>query len=296
MRCWSSASRAALTAALETRERPQPSESSEHLESAIRALSDRFDRMQVGNDSASTFAHLEQRVSYLLERIETASDPRNGNLSRVEDGLHDILRHLERQQATYSALAESRSSAPAESGMVDIVKRELSDIRFSQAETNRSTQDSLEAVHNALGHVVDRLSMIEGDLRNVRTAPPAAAPQADADGRSDGARADGARAAAAATAAEIRSEAGTAQSRRRAGGASRLRRRAARIPRRCTGRAAADADRAARSAPRDQRDPRAAYGAHAGRACARIAAGSSARAGHPAGCTRRHAVGAHCRV
>lgn len=170
---------AALTAALETRERPQPSESNEHLEAAIRALSDRFDRMQVGNDSASTFAHLEQRVSYLLERIEAASDPRNGNLSRVEDGLHDILRHLERQQATYSALAESRNSAPpADSGMVDLVKRELSDIRFSQAETNRSTQDSLEAVHSALGHVVDRLSMIEGDLRAVRTAPPAPAPQA----------------------------------------------------------------------------------------------------------------------
>lgn len=167
---------AALTAALETRERPQASESTEHLEAAIRALSDRFDRMQVGNDSASTFAHLEQRVSYLLERIEAASDPRNGNLSRVEDGLHDILRHLERQQATYSALAESRNSAPADSGMVDLVKRELSDIRFSQAETNRSTQDSLDAVHTALGHVVDRLSMIEGDLRAVRTAPPAAAP------------------------------------------------------------------------------------------------------------------------
>ncbi|WP_128936836.1 tetratricopeptide repeat protein [Bradyrhizobium zhanjiangense] len=169
---------AALTAALETRERPQPSESTEHLEAAIRALSDRFDRMQVGNDSASTFAHLEQRVSYLLERIEAASDPRSGNLSRVEDGLHDILRHLERQQATYSALAESRNSAPtADSGMVDLVKRELSDIRFSQAETNRHTQDSLEAVHNTLGHVVDRLSMIEGDLRAVRTAPPAPAPQ-----------------------------------------------------------------------------------------------------------------------
>lgn len=169
---------AALTAALETRERPQPAESTEHLESAIRALSDRFDRMQVGGDSASTFAHLEQRVSYLLERIEAASDPRSGNLSRVEDGLHDILRHLERQQATYSALAESRNSAPApDSGVVDLVKRELSDIRYSQAETNRSTQDSLEAVHNTLGHVVDRLSMIEGDLRAVRTAPPAPAPQ-----------------------------------------------------------------------------------------------------------------------
>lgn len=168
---------AALTAALETRERPQAAESTEHLEAAIRALSDRFDRMQVGNDSASTFAHLEQRVSYLLERIEAASDQRGGNFSRVEDGLHDILRHLERQQATYSALAESRNSAPtADSGMVDLVKRELSDIRYSQAETNRSTQDSLEAVHNTLGHVVDRLAMIEGDLRAVRTAPPAPAP------------------------------------------------------------------------------------------------------------------------
>lgn len=168
---------AALTAALETRERPQATESTEHLESAIRALSDRFDRMQVGNDSASTFTHLEQRVSYLLERIEAASDQRGGNLGRVEDGLHDILRHLERQQATYSALAESRSSAPpSDSGVVDLVKRELSDIRFSQSETNRSTQDSLEAVHNTLGHVVDRLSMIEGDLRAVRTAPPAPAP------------------------------------------------------------------------------------------------------------------------
>ena len=169
---------AALTAALETRERPQASESTEHLEAAIRALSDRFDRMQVGNDSASTFAHLEQRVSYLLERLEAASDSRGANFSRVEDGLHDILRHLERQQATYSALAESRNSAPPpDTGMVDLVKRELSDIRFSQAETNRSTQDSLEAVHNTLGHVVDRLAMIEGDLRAVRTAPPAPAPQ-----------------------------------------------------------------------------------------------------------------------
>ena len=292
---------AALTAALETRERPQPSESSEQLESAIRALSDRFDRMQVGNNSASTFAHLEQRVSYLLERLEAASDPRNGNFSRVEDGLHDILRHLERQQATYSALAESRSSAPpADSGMVDLVKRELSDIRFSQAETNRTTQDSLEAVHNALGHVVDRLSMIEGDLRNVRTAPPAPAPQPmpmPMRGRSHGARADGARAAAASTAApEIRSEARAAQSGRRAGGASRLRRRAARIPCRRAGRAAADADGTAGSATRDQRNPGAAYGAHARRACARTAAGSSARAGHTAGCTRRHAVRAHCCV
>ena len=168
----------ALTSTLESRERPVTSEGSEQIEGALRALSDRLDRMPVGNDSASAFAHLEQRVSYLLERLEASSDQPGGNLGRVEDGLQDIQRHLERQHASLAAMAESRSAPePQDTGLVDIVKRELSDIRFNQSETDRHTQDSLEAVHNTLGHVVDRLATIEGDLRSVRTQPVAAAPE-----------------------------------------------------------------------------------------------------------------------
>jgi localization factor PodJL len=172
---------AALTSSLESREkRPPASENSEHIESALRALSDRLDRMPVGNDNASAFAHLEQRVSYLLERLEMSSDHRAGNLGRVEDGLQDILRQLETQHASFAALADGsrNGAAPSDSGLVDIVKRELSDIRFSQSETDRHTQDSLEVVHNTLGHVVDRLAMIEGDLRAVRTQPVTPPPEA----------------------------------------------------------------------------------------------------------------------
>ena len=172
---------AALTSSLENREqRPVASENSEHIETALRALSDRLDRMPVGNDNASAFAHLEQRVSYLLERLEASADQRGGNLGRVEEALQDILHHLERQNASFAAFAaDSRNEpAPSDSGIADIVKRELSDIRFSQAETDRHTQDSLEAVHNTLGHVVDRLSMIEGDLRAVRVQPAAPQPEA----------------------------------------------------------------------------------------------------------------------
>ena len=133
--------------------------------------------MPVGNDSASAFAHLEQRVSYLLERLDATTDHRAGNLGRVEDGLQDILRHLETQSANFAALAESgrRTADPADSGLFDIVKRELSDLRFSQSETNRHTQDSLETVHSTLGHVVDRLAMIEGDLRADSFRPDRAA-------------------------------------------------------------------------------------------------------------------------
>src|SRR5436190_4528992 len=170
---------AALTSTLETRQQPAASDNSEFLENALRTLSERLDRIPAGNDNASAFAHLEQRVSYLLERLEASGDRTATpaiDLGRVEEGLHDILRSLERQHASLVALADSnRNSAdtaqPMDSGIVDLVKRELSDIRFSQSETDRRTQDSLETVHSTLGHVVDRLSTIEGDLRTVRAAP-----------------------------------------------------------------------------------------------------------------------------
>ncbi|HEX9361448.1 MAG TPA: hypothetical protein VF922_07800 [Bradyrhizobium sp.] len=162
---------------LESRERAGAGDSTEHLESALRALSDRIDRIPVGNDSASALAHLEQRVSYLLERLEASAEHGTGNLGRVEEGLQDIRRHLEAQHAAFATLSESsRSTAPTDSGLADMVKRDLSDIRFSQLETDRHTQDSLEAVHNTLGHVVDRLAMIEGDLRSVRSQPVAPPP------------------------------------------------------------------------------------------------------------------------
>jgi localization factor PodJL len=181
---------AALTSTLETRPPPAASDNSEYLENALRSLSERLDRIPAGNDNASAFAHLEQRVSYLLERLEASGDRSAAptvDLGRVEEGLHDILRSLERQHASLVALAESNRNSgdtaqPIDSGIVDLVKRELSDIRFSQSETDRRTQDSLETVHSTLGHVVDRLSTIEGDLRTVRTAPaaPAAAQPARA--------------------------------------------------------------------------------------------------------------------
>jgi localization factor PodJL len=169
---------AALTSSLESREqRPSTHENSEQIERALLTLSDRLDRIPVGNDGASALAHLEQRVSYLLERLEASSDHRSGNLGRVEEGLQDVLHHLERQHASIASFVSSSRSEPVvqDSGLADLVKRELSDIRFSQTETDRHTQDSLEAVHNTLGHVVDRLSMIEGDLRAVRPQPTEAA-------------------------------------------------------------------------------------------------------------------------
>ncbi|MGO3927222.1 hypothetical protein NP284_02815 [Rhodopseudomonas pseudopalustris] len=178
---------AALTLTLENRERAPQAEPSAQLEGALQALSERLDNLPVGNDSAATFAHLEQRVSYLLERLEAASESRgaNGGMNRIEEGLQDILRHLERQQDSFAAITKPQE-ATGDPGAVEAIKRDISDLRMSQSELDRHTQDSLEAVHNTLGHVVDRLATIEGDLRTMRTAPAVAAePQPAAAARTE---------------------------------------------------------------------------------------------------------------
>ena len=105
---------AALTSTLETRQPPAASDNSEFLENALRSLSERLDRIPVGNDNASAFAHLEQRVSYLLERLEASGDRSAApavDLGRVEEGLHDILRSLERQHASLVALADTNRNS-----------------------------------------------------------------------------------------------------------------------------------------------------------------------------------------
>ncbi len=156
---------AALTTALESRERP--SEDSNRLETAVRTLSDRLDHLQLGGDASAAFSHVEQRVLQLLDRLEMA-DTRAPNFGRVEEGLSDILRQLEQQRTSFAALHEQRPSE-TDQDTVGMIRRELSDIRHSQSEFDRNTQDALESVHNTLGHVVDRLAMIEGDLRESRT-------------------------------------------------------------------------------------------------------------------------------
>src|SRR5204862_686673 len=51
---------AALTSSIETRERPAASDNSEVIEGALRNLSERLDRIPVGNDTASAFDNLAQ--------------------------------------------------------------------------------------------------------------------------------------------------------------------------------------------------------------------------------------------
>lgn len=120
------------------------------LEAVIQGLTDKIERLQQsrGDDAAS--GNLEGRIAALVEKLD-ASGARFSQLEAIERGLAELLATMESQRGAGPAAA-----AP----QMDGLQRDL--VR---------TQTSLEAVHGTLGHVVDRLAMLESDMRVTRQEP-----------------------------------------------------------------------------------------------------------------------------
>ncbi len=173
---------ATLTDSLQSRAHA-PAGDTRELESAVHALTARIDRLNIGQEGSETFEGLERRIAELLQRFEGDS-ARFAQFDLVTRELTDALRHLEQERATFAAAA-APSIASVNGDFVDVIKREINDLRFSQTETERRTRDTLEVVNDTLGHMVDRLVTLEDDLRDARAAPvQPAAPHAPAFGES----------------------------------------------------------------------------------------------------------------
>jgi localization factor PodJL len=127
------------------------------LEAVIKGLSDKIERIQLTSGDQMALGHLEDRIVKLVEKLD-ASGARFTQLEAIERGLADLLVHLE-TPAGGGAAAPRAARAPVQ---VDGLQRDVA-----------RTQNSLEAVHGTLGHVVDRLAMIETDIRGEPKAGPA---------------------------------------------------------------------------------------------------------------------------
>ena len=159
-----------LADALEARNRKsqEPHES----DTVVAGLIDKMERLQSTSVDQTALRHLEDRIATLVEKLD-ASDTRLNQLEAVERGLAELLIHLEHQRLPN--LVRSSAEPPPE---VDALVRDVTGLK----EMERQTQDALEAVHGTLGHVVDRLALIETDLRDTAAlaadlapAPPASA-------------------------------------------------------------------------------------------------------------------------
>jgi localization factor PodJL len=119
------------------------------LEALVQSLSDKIELIQQSRGDNVAAGHLEDRIVSLVQRLD-ASDSRLGHLEAIERGLADLLVHIEDMRASKEGGA---LRADTSAGVVDL-KHDIA-----------RTQDALEAVHGTLGHVVDRLVMIENDIR-----------------------------------------------------------------------------------------------------------------------------------
>jgi localization factor PodJL len=132
------------------------------LETVVHSLAEKIDQLHNSRADQTVVNYLEDRIVRLVEKLD-ASDARLDHLGAIERGLADLLIQMEGQRM-------SAQRGGIESPDADALKRDV-----------QRTQDSLEAVHGTLGHVVDRLATIEAGIRsNPQPQAPAMLERAEA--------------------------------------------------------------------------------------------------------------------
>jgi localization factor PodJL len=131
------------------------------LEKLLSALIEKLDWVRLTQTDQAALHHLEDRIAQLIKRLD-ASDARLGNLEAIERSLADLLVHIDRFRGDNRVDENGTISEPAG---VAAIAGDVAEIKHSE----RRTQDSLEAVHGAFEQVVDRLAMIERDIRDTST-------------------------------------------------------------------------------------------------------------------------------
>ena len=125
------------------------------LEALLQSMSDKVEQLQQSRSDNIALAHLEDRIAELVERLD-ASDARLGHLEAIERGLTDLLVHIEDLRANKESFALRAEGTTSLGELKQDVAR---------------TQDAVQAVHGTLDRLVDRLAIIENDIRGDRQKP-----------------------------------------------------------------------------------------------------------------------------
>jgi localization factor PodJL len=160
----------------------------QHLESLVASLTDKLNRSDGLAHDQAAFEHLERQIAGIAERIE-AADQKFGDLSTIERGIQQLTLQVReaREDAAVTAERVARSiaadlaqSAPQDAAEVSALKRDLESLHVNHAESDQRTHETLEAVHDTLERLVERLAMVETGARAEPHAAHAALPREQA--------------------------------------------------------------------------------------------------------------------
>lgn len=191
-------------------ERPAPAPDLARIEGMIHALTARIEEVRTAETDTAGLDALERQIGQLAERIDAVgAAPALAERERIEHGMASLertmadlladMRHQMREEmrelqdgtaeaieqaarraaeAASAALPDAYEAVPAEIGQL---KRDLAELKTTQASTDLRTQDTLEAVHETLERIVDRLALLEEEMTDGRTAQTAPSRMAEDD-------------------------------------------------------------------------------------------------------------------
>ncbi|MEJ0075138.1 MAG: hypothetical protein WDO17_06785 [Alphaproteobacteria bacterium] len=164
-----------LTQALDTRVEhlgPLP----QNIEALVQALSDKLNGSDTAARDQAGFEHLERQILHIADKLD-AADHKTGELRAIERGIQQLTLQVReaREEAIATAERVARKVAAdmadaAPGADVSSLKRDLESLHVNHVESEQRTHETLEAVHDTLERLVERLATVE--------TGPHAAPQA----------------------------------------------------------------------------------------------------------------------
>ncbi len=150
--------------------------SSSQIDTMMKELAARMDRAQAPGASDAAFDSLQQQVALLSTRLEKTDD-HFATLGSLEKTIGDIFSQLDSvrhasmdaaetaaRNAVRDAMVELQPVTQSHSENINHLVREFSSVKSAQDITDRRTQETLEAVHDTLEKIVERLAMLENEM------------------------------------------------------------------------------------------------------------------------------------
>ena len=158
----------------------------EQLGIMVEQIATKLERVELGTDNSALLDAIAQQVTRLTQYVE-ATDARFDAIDGFERTMRDLLDSMDQLRtstisaaelaAKEAALQYAGHANPAE---LESLRLNIDTLRTSQIQSDQRTQDTLEAVHDTLERLVDRLTLVETDLRDERdvheTLPPSIRP------------------------------------------------------------------------------------------------------------------------
>src|SRR4051812_1334930 len=167
-----------LTQALDSRVEqigPMP----QNLEALVQALSDKLNHSGSAAGDQAAFEHLERQILNIADKLD-AAEHKTGDLRGIERGIQQLTVQVReaREEAIATAERVARKVAAdmadaAPGADVSSLKRDLESLHVNHVESEQRTHETLEAVHDTLQRMVERLATME---TGARAAPQAYTP------------------------------------------------------------------------------------------------------------------------